>query len=82
MMPGNIVLTAKTLENSGGAERYARDVIAGFHRLGLRPTLFAREIDRSLLEPAWITPLPMDVWWVTRKLRNFPFQLESQLGSA
>jgi hypothetical protein len=56
MMPGNIVLTAKTLKNSGGAERYARDVTAGFHRLGLRPTLFAREIDRSLLEAAWITP--------------------------
>ncbi|MDE1179042.1 glycosyltransferase family 4 protein [Paraburkholderia sp.] len=72
-IPGNIVLTAQTLKNSGGAERYARDVIAGFHRIGLRPTLFAREIDRTLPEAAWIDPQRMDVWWVPRKLRNLAF---------
>lgn len=69
----DIALTAQALKNSGGAERYTRDVIAGFHRLGLRPTLFAREIDRSLPEAAWIEQKPLNVRWAPRKLRNFAF---------
>lgn len=73
VIPAHLVLTAQTLKNSGGAERYARDVIGGFHRIGLRPTLFAREIDRTLPEAAWIDAQPTDVWWAPRKLRNLAF---------
>jgi len=69
----DIALTAQALKNSGGAERYTRDVIAGLHRLGLRPTLFAREIDRALPEAAWIDAQPLDVRWAPRKLRNLAF---------
>ncbi|MGF6940197.1 glycosyltransferase involved in cell wall biosynthesis [Paraburkholderia sp. UCT70] len=69
----DIALTAQALKNSGGAERYTRDVIAGLHRMGLRPTLFAREIDRALPEAAWIDAQPLDVRWAPRKLRNLAF---------
>ena len=69
----DIALTAQALKNSGGAERYTRDVIAGLHRLGLRPTLFAREIDRALPEAAWIDAQPLNVRWAPRKLRNLAF---------
>jgi glycosyltransferase involved in cell wall biosynthesis len=68
-----IALTAQALKNSGGAERYTRDVIAGLHRRGLRPTLFAREIDRALPEAAWIDAQPLNVRWAPRKLRNLAF---------
>ncbi|WP_144108379.1 glycosyltransferase family 4 protein [Paraburkholderia sp. BCC1886] len=69
----DIALTAQALKNSGGAERYTRDVIAGLHRLGMRPTLYAREIDRSLPEAAWIDAQPLNVRWAPRKLRNLAF---------
>ncbi|SIT40816.1 Glycosyl transferase group 1 [Paraburkholderia ribeironis] len=69
----DLALTAQALKNSGGAERYTRDVIAGLHRLGLRPTLFAREIDRALPEAAWIDAQPLNVRWAPRKLRNLAF---------
>jgi glycosyltransferase involved in cell wall biosynthesis len=69
----DLALTAQALKNSGGAERYTRDVIAGLHRLGLRPTLFAREIDRELPEAAWIDAQPLNVRWAPRKLRNLAF---------
>lgn len=68
-----VALTAQALKASGGAERYTRDVIAGLHRLGVRPTLFAREIDATLEEAAWVDPQPLNVRWAPRKLRNFAF---------
>ncbi|WP_345813406.1 glycosyltransferase [Paraburkholderia sp. PREW-6R] len=69
----DLALTAQALKNSGGAERYTRDVIAGLHRMGLRPTLFAREIDRALPEAEWIDAQPLNVSWAPRKLRNLAF---------
>jgi glycosyltransferase involved in cell wall biosynthesis len=69
----DIALTTQALKNSGGAERYTRDVIAGLHRMGVRPTLFAREIDRALPEAAWIDAQPLNVRWAPRKLRNLAF---------
>jgi len=69
----DIALTAQALKNSGGAERYTRDVIAGLHRMGVRPTLFAREIDRALPEAAWVDAQPLNVRWAPRKLRNLAF---------
>lgn len=69
----DIALSAQALKNSGGAERYTRDVIAGLHRMGVRPTLFAREIDRALPEAAWIDAQPLNVRWAPRKLRNLAF---------
>ncbi|CAH2893489.1 MAG: Glycosyltransferase [uncultured Paraburkholderia sp.] len=78
----DIALTAQALKNSGGAERYTRDVIAGLHRMGVRPTLFAREIDRALPEAAWVDDAkPLNVRWAPRKLRNlaFDWRLEQRL---
>ncbi|WJF91636.1 glycosyltransferase family 4 protein [Paraburkholderia bonniea] len=69
----DLALTAPALANSGGAERYTRDVIGGLHRLGVRPTLFAREIDASLPEAAWIDVQRLNVRWAPRKLRNLAF---------
>jgi len=69
----DIALTAQALKNSGGAERYTRDVIAGLHRMGVRPTLYAREIDRSLPEAAWVDAKRLNVRWAPRKLRNLAF---------
>jgi glycosyltransferase involved in cell wall biosynthesis len=69
----DIALTAQALKASGGAERYTRDVIAGFHRMGLRPTLYAREIDRAMEEARWIDAQPLNVRWAPRKLRNLAF---------
>jgi glycosyltransferase involved in cell wall biosynthesis len=68
-----LVVTAQALTNSGGAERYMRDLAAGFHRLGVRPTLYARKIDRSLPEAAWIDARPLNVRWAPGKLRNLAF---------
>ncbi|HTJ92718.1 MAG TPA: glycosyltransferase [Pararobbsia sp.] len=75
----DIALTAQALKNSGGAERYTRDVIAGFHRMGVRPTLFAREIDRALPESAWIDAQPLNVRWAPRKVRNLVFDWRLKL---
>ena len=75
----DIALTAQALKNSGGAERYTRDVIAGLHRMGLRPTLFAREIDRALPESAWIDAQPLNVRWAPRKVRNLAFEWRLRL---
>lgn len=69
----DIAITAQALKASGGAERYTRDVIAGLHRMGLRPTLFAREIDDAMQEAAWIDAERLDVRWAPRKLRNLAF---------
>jgi glycosyltransferase involved in cell wall biosynthesis len=68
-----LVVTAQALNNSGGAERYMRDLAAGFHRLGIRPTLYVRKIDRSLPEAAWVDAQPLNVRWVPGKLRNLAF---------
>ncbi len=68
-----IALTAQALKNAGGAERYTRDVIAGLHRMGIRPTLFAREIDRELDESGWVDAQPLNVRWAPRPLRNLAF---------
>ena len=68
-----IAITAQALKDSGGAERYTRDVIAGLHRLGIRPTLFAHEIDRELVESGWVDARPINVRWAPRPLRNLAF---------
>jgi glycosyltransferase involved in cell wall biosynthesis len=68
-----LVVTAQALTNSGGAERYMRDLAAGFHRLGIRPTLYARKIDRSLPEAAWVDAQALGVRWAPRKMRNLAF---------
>jgi glycosyltransferase involved in cell wall biosynthesis len=73
MTPPDIALTAQALKAGGGAERYTRDVIAGLHRLGVLPTLYAREIDPQMDEAHWITPEVLNVRWVPRKLRNHWF---------
>ncbi len=69
----DIALTAQALKAAGGAERYTRDVVAGLHRMGLKPTLFAREIDPALPEAGWIDAQPLNVRWAPRKLRNLAF---------
>ena len=69
----DIAITAQALKNAGGAERYTRDVVAGLHRLGIRPTLFAREIDCELVESGWIDAQALDVRWAPRPLRNLAF---------
>ena len=69
----DLVVTAQALTNSGGAERYMRDLAAGFHRLGIRPTLFARKIDRSLPEAAWVDAQTLKVNWAPRKMRGLAF---------
>lgn len=69
----DLAISAQALKNAGGAERYTRDVIAGLHRLGVRPTLFAREIDREIEEAGWIVPQPINVRWAPRPLRNLAF---------
>jgi len=69
----DIALTSQALKASGGLERYTRDVIAGLHRLGIKPTLYAREIDDSMEEAQWINAHPLNVRWVPRKLRNLWF---------
>lgn len=68
-----LVVTAQALTNSGGAERYMRDLAAGFHRLGVRPTLYARKIDRSLPEASWVDARTLNVRWAPGKLRNLAF---------
>ena len=73
MVIPEIAITAQALKEAGGAERYTRDVIAGLHRMGIRPTLFAREIDRELDESGWVDARPLDVRWAPRPLRNLAF---------
>ncbi|WP_246174208.1 glycosyltransferase family 4 protein [Paraburkholderia hayleyella] len=75
----DLALTTQALKNSGGAERYTRDVIAGLHRLGVRPTLFAREVDPLLPEAAWVEAQPLNVRWAPRKLRNRAFDWRLKL---
>lgn len=41
--------------------------------MGLRPTLYAREIDMSMEEAGWIDAQPLNVRWAPRKLRNLAF---------
>jgi glycosyltransferase involved in cell wall biosynthesis len=69
----DIAITAQALKSGGGAERYTRDVIAGLHRMGVRPTLFAREIDQTMQEARWVDPQPLNVRWAPAKLRNLAF---------
>lgn len=73
MVIPEIAITAQALKDAGGAERYTRDVIAGLHRMGIRPTLFAREVDRTLDESGWVDARPLDVRWAPRPLRNLAF---------
>jgi glycosyltransferase involved in cell wall biosynthesis len=69
----DIAITSQALKASGGAERYTRDVVAGLHRMGLKPALFAREIDPTLQEAGWVDAHPLNVRWAPRKLRNLAF---------
>jgi len=77
----DIALTSQALKASGGLERYTRDVIAGLHRLGIRPTLYAREIDTRMEEAQWVHAKVLNVRWVPRKLRYLWFNrlLKKQL---
>ncbi len=72
-LPPDLVVTAQALTNSGGAERYLRDLVAGFHRLGMRPTLFVRKVDPALPEAAWVDVERINLRWVPRKLRGLAF---------
>ncbi|MDR5823616.1 glycosyltransferase family 4 protein [Caballeronia sp. LZ043] len=68
-IPEDIVITSSALKHSGGAERYTRDLIRGLHELGIRPTLYAREIDDSLIESSWVISKRLSVRWAPPKLR-------------
>lgn len=43
-----IAITAQALTHGGGAERYTRDLVDGFRRLGIRPFVLARKVDPHL----------------------------------
>ena len=43
-----LAITAQALNNGGGAERYARDVVQGLLDVGIHPVVIARKIDATL----------------------------------
>lgn len=71
--PRAIALSATAMIHSGGAERYTRDVVAGLHRRGIRPTLYARRIDPALPETAWVEARRIEVRWAPRAVRNLVY---------
>ncbi len=61
------------LRAAGGIERYGLTIVRGLHDRGVRPTLIAKVIDRTLPEAAFVDPVVAGVGAVPGKLRDFAF---------
>ena len=61
------------LRASGGIERYAMTLVRGLHQRGVKPTLIAKQFDRTLPEYQWVTPIHTNVKAAPGKLRDLFF---------
>ncbi|MGC8508218.1 MAG: glycosyltransferase family 4 protein [Thiomonas sp.] len=68
-----LAITAQALTHGGGAERYARDVVAGLLALGLRPLVIARKIDTELPQAQTAQCVALRLRGVPRLLRSAAF---------
>jgi len=69
----HLAITTQALTHGGGAERYARDVVAGLHDLGLRPLVIARNIDPALPQAQAAHCVRLPLRGVPRLLRSTAF---------
>jgi glycosyltransferase involved in cell wall biosynthesis len=68
-----LAITAQALTHGGGAERYARDVVAGLLAQGIRPLVIARKIDRALPQAQSARCVPLRLRGVPRLWRSAAF---------
>lgn len=68
-----LAITAQALNHGGGAERYARDVVAGLLKLGVHPLVIARKIDQTLPQAQQTQCIPVKIRGVPRLWRSAVF---------
>lgn len=68
-----IGISCNALRHSGGIERYARDLVLGFSRIGIKPVFFARSFDTSIDEYPLVQPCRISTGWIPQKLRDYFF---------
>ena len=61
------------LRHSGGIERYLLTLVRGLHEQGVRPTVIAKTIDRSIEEAGWVDATAVSMFGVPGKLRDLWF---------
>ncbi len=61
------------LRHSGGIERYLLTLVRGLHQRGVRPTVIAKTIDRSIEEAGWVDATAVSMFGVPGKLRDLWF---------
>ncbi|SDV50063.1 glycosyltransferase family 4 protein [Chitinasiproducens palmae] len=71
----NVGIVCQALQNSGGFERYVRDLIGALHRRAITPRVYARRIDATLPEARLVEPAVLGVRWLPGKLRDAGFAL-------
>lgn len=61
-MAAPLVFSNHGLRHSGGIERYLLTLVDGLHARGIRPTVVAHHIDRSLPEAGWVDAVQIRTW--------------------
>ena len=71
------------LRHSGGIERYLLTLVRGLHEQGVRPTVIAKTIDRSIEEAGWVDATAVSMFGVPGKLEGYAFdELAARLPDA
>ncbi len=65
-----LVLSNHGLRHSGGIERYLLTLVDALHAQGIRPTVVARQFDRTLPEYAWVDAVRINTWGLGGALRD------------
>ncbi|WP_439239186.1 glycosyltransferase family 4 protein [Lonepinella sp. BR2919] len=65
-----ISLAMIKFKQGGGIERYALDLIAGFHQAGIKPVVYAISFDEKLKQYPWIKPKKVALSWCPKFLRK------------
>ena len=73
IVPANPVFCSHGLRHSGGIERYLMTLVRGLHARGIRPTVAAKRFDRALPEYGWVDAVPVSMFGVPGKWRDFWF---------
>lgn len=68
----NIGIACLKFKQGGGTERYVLDLINGFHKTQVKPTVYSTHFEKSLPEYKWVNPKETKLSWVPKKLR-LPF---------
>lgn len=77
-----ISLDCQKLKYGGGMERYAIDLINGFHQLDIAPYLYSTKFDTQLTEYKYIKPIKVNLSFIPKPLRKifYPYAFNKRIN--